>query len=48
MAKFTANNVLNMSMGYLPFYAQAGDNPIVPHAFRTTESWSQDSQVEVL
>ena len=30
LAEFVANNAVNVSTGYSPFYLQAGDNPIVP------------------
>ena len=48
LAEFAANNAVNVSTGYSPFYLQTGDNPIVPSTFLTEGTRSQDSQVEVV
>ena len=32
LAKFVANNVVNVATGYSPFYLNAGDHPLVPSA----------------
>ena len=30
LAEFVANNVVNVAMGYSPFYPNSGDHPLVP------------------
>ena len=33
LVEFAANNAVNVSMGYSPFYLNSGDHPLVPSVF---------------
>ena len=48
LAEFAANNSVNVSTGYSPFYLHAGDNPIVPSTFLSEGAGSRDSRVEAV
>ena len=47
-AEFAANNAVNVSTGYSPFYLQVGDNPIVPSTFLNKGAGSRDSRMEAI
>ena len=48
LAEFAANNAVNVSTGYSPFYLQAGDNPIIPSTFLNEGAGNRDSRVEAV